>query len=233
MTGRPEYGETLVYESIVGAVPGVNIAGWRAVFVQVGLFETAVLALAWVYSLADAALAGTVAVGVAAAGSLGILAFGRLVRTVDLPEPYRRLLFGSSIEVVLGVFAFVGLVTYLFVVDPATASGSLLADLFGPEPPAVVVYVTLLVLWDLCYRTGATWWAALVSLWRSLRFRFDAETARRLRRADATNVAAALSQLALLPFLRDRPALWWLVAGHVVAVVVVAVLGALSLRVRS
>ncbi|MFB6160987.1 MAG: hypothetical protein ABEJ61_07395 [Haloferacaceae archaeon] len=228
----PEYGTAWVYESIVGAVPGANLTGGRGVLVQFVLFETSVLALAWAYGLPDAAVAGTVAVAVAAAGSVGVLRVGRTVRAVDPPETYRRLLFGSSIEVVLAVVAFAGLVTYLFVVDPASPPGSLLASLFGPDPPAPAVFLALLVLWDLCYRIGVSWWAAVVALWRSRRLRFEAGAARTLRRADATNVAFALTQLALLPFLRNQPVLWYAVAGHVVAVVVVSTLAALSLRVR-
>jgi hypothetical protein len=86
----------------------------------------------------------------------------------------------------------------------------------------VVVYLTLLVLWDLCYRIGASWWAAVVSLWRSVRYRFDADSADSLRRADAINVGFALAQLALVPFLADQPVLRLAVGGHVVAVGVVA-----------
>ena len=213
----PQYGETWVYESIVGALPGVDLSEPQAVALQLGLFETAVVVLGWYYQLPGAVLAGTVAVGVAAAGSVAMLRFSRETRGVPLPDPYRRLLFGSSIEVVLAVLAFVALVTHVFVFDPR-----LFGDLFGTDPPVVVVYLTLLVLWDLCYRIGTSWWAAVVSLWRSLRYRFDAEAAGRLRRADGINVAFAATQVVLLPFLDGQPVLQVAVAGHVVAVGVVS-----------
>ncbi|GGJ01343.1 hypothetical protein GCM10008995_09010 [Halobellus salinus] len=47
---------------------------------------------------------------------------------------------------------------------------------------ATAFYLTLLILWDLCYRIGTSWWAAVVALWRSWRYPFDAETVRHLRR---------------------------------------------------
>ncbi|MFA1609599.1 DUF7530 family protein [Halobellus rubicundus] len=226
------YGETWVYESIVGAVPGVDLTDLQAMAIQLVLFETGVLVLAWAYDLWNAVLPGTVAVAVAAAGSVVMRRFGRRTRRLDLPEPYRRLLFGSSIEVVLGVLAFVALVTHLFVFDPQTAGPGLLEGLFGPEPPVPAVYLTLLILWDLCYRIGTSWWAAVVALWRSLRFEVDPETARQLRRLDATNVAFGLFQLAMVPFLLDRPVLLVAVGGHVVAVAVVSVAAMATLRVR-
>ena len=42
----PDYGETWAYESIVGAVPGIDISTRLAVAIQVGVFQTAVLAFA-------------------------------------------------------------------------------------------------------------------------------------------------------------------------------------------
>lgn len=217
MSVGPQYGETWVYESIVGALPGVDLTEGQAVAIQLVLFEATVLVFGWYYALPGAVLAGTAAVAVAAVGSVAMLRFSRTTRAVPLPEAYRRLLFGSNVEVVLAVLAFVALVTHVFVFDP-----SLFAGLFGPDPPVVVVYLTLLVLWDLCYRIGASWWAAVVSLWRSVRYRFDAESATSLRRADAINVGFAATQLALLPFLADQPVLRLAVGGHVVAVGVVA-----------
>ncbi|MFB6282120.1 MAG: hypothetical protein ABEH40_08880 [Haloferacaceae archaeon] len=216
------FGETWVYESLVGALPGIALTRAQAIAIQFGLFEAAVLALAAVYDLWTAAVAGTVAVVVASVGSVAMLRIGAETRGLDTPEAYRRLLFGSSVEVVLAVLAFVALITHLFVVDPRSGGRTLLARLFGPAPPAVAVYLTLLVLWDLCYRIGTSWWTAVVALWRSARYRFDARTAAGLRRTDATNVAFGLVQLTLVPFLTDQPVLLVAVGGHVVAVTVVS-----------
>jgi hypothetical protein len=85
-----------------------------------------------------------------------------------------------------------------------------------------VVYLTLLILWDLCYRIGTSWWAAVVALWRSLRFRFEPDTAAGFRRTDGLNVAFAAAQVVLVPFLLDQPVLLLAVGGHVVAVAVVS-----------
>ncbi|MFB6092036.1 MAG: hypothetical protein ABEK02_03385 [Haloquadratum sp.] len=229
---RVEYGDAWVYESIVGAIPGVRLTDWQAIALQVAVFQTGVLVLAWAYDLRTAVLPGTVAVGVAAVGSGVMRRFGRRMRRLDLPDAYRHLLFGSSIEVVLGILAFVALVTYLFVYDPRHASTPLVADLLGPDPPVPVVYLMLLILWDLCYRIGTSWWAAVVALWRSWRYAFDPARVRRLRRLDALNAAFGLIQLAMVPFVVDRPVLLVAVAGHVVAVVVVTVAAIATLRVR-
>jgi hypothetical protein len=230
--GTERFGETWVYESIVGAIPGLALSDRQAIVIQLALFETGVVVLALLYDVPSAVLPGTVAVGVAAAGSVAMRQFGRRTRRLDLPEPYRRLLFGSSIEVVLGILAFVALVTHLFVFDPRYGDPPLLEWLFGPEPSVPVVYLTLLILWDLCYRIGTSWWAAVVALWRSWRYAFDAETVRRLRRLDALNVGFGLLQVAMIPFLLDRPVLLVAVGGHVVAVTVVSLSAIATLRVQ-
>lgn len=65
--------------------------------------------------------------------------------------------------------------------------------LFGPEPPVVVVYLTLLVLWDLCYRIGTSWWAVVVGLWEAIRYRFNGPTTGMVGRAGLPNVGPAVA----------------------------------------
>jgi len=227
--GQPRYGDAWVYESIVGALPGIAVPPGLAIAIQVGVFETGVVALWWYYDLPDAGLlAGTVAILVAALGSGLMLRLGTAVRSVDAPEPYRRLLFGSGVEVVLGVLAFVALVTHLFVVDPRRGGETLLEGLIGPTPPPLVVYLTLLVLWDLAYRIGTGWWACVAALYRSLRYPVDAATARGFRRADGLALVFGLAQVPLVPFVFDHPTLLVAVGGHVLAVTAVS-LSALAL----
>ncbi|WP_246391834.1 DUF7530 family protein [Halosimplex pelagicum] len=228
----PEYGETWVYESIFGALPGIDISERLALAIQFSLFEAGVLILAWYYGLADGAVAGTAAVVVATAGSVEMLRISKHVRRADPPEPYRRLLFGSSIEVVLGVLAFVALLTYLFVVDPRSAR-PLVTDLLGPEPPLAATYLTLLVLWDVCYRIGTGWWASVAALWRSVRFRFSPEQTRALARADLETMGFGVLQLLLVPFLVDHTVLLVAVVGHVLAVATVTTLSLVVLYSRT
>jgi len=228
---RPDYGETWAYESIIGALPGVELSSAEAIGIQLLIFETAVLALAWYYGLWTAAIAGTAAVLVAAVGSLEMLRISRAARASVTPEPYRQLLFSSSIEVVLAVLSFIALITHLFVFDPRNG-GLLVERLFGPDPPVLVVYLTLLVLWDLCYRIGTGWWASVVGLWRSVRYRFDPETAATLRRADRETLLFGVVQLILVPFLREHPVLLAALVGHVVAVTIVSGTSLVLLRVR-
>ncbi|MFB6083751.1 MAG: hypothetical protein ABEJ94_05855 [Halorientalis sp.] len=243
-----EYGETWAYESIVGALPGIDVSPRAAVLIQFLVFEAAVLSLAAIYDLWTAALAGTVAVVVATAGSVEMLRISQLIRggpaergdrggdagtrRRTVPESYGRLLFGSSVEVVLSVLAYVALITHLFVYAPRSGS-PLLTALFGPEPPILVVYLVLLVLWDVCYRIGTGWWASVVALWRSARYRFDPATARTLQRADLETMGFGLLQLVLVPFLASSPILRTAVVGHVVAVTLVTGASILLLRVRT
>ncbi|RXK50605.1 DUF7530 family protein [Halorientalis pallida] len=227
-----EYGETWTYESIVGALPGIDVSTRAAVVIQFLVFEVAVLVLAAIYDLWVAAAAGTVAVVVASAGSVEMLRISRFVRGEAVPESYRRLLFGSSVEVVLSVLAYVALITHLFVYDPRSGT-PLLTTLFGPDPPILVVYLVLLVLWDVCYRIGTGWWASVVGLWRSVRYRFDPGTAQALQRADLETMGFGILQLVLVPFLASSPILRTAVIGHVVAVTVVTGASILLLRVRT
>jgi hypothetical protein len=162
-----------------------------------------------------------VAVGVAAAGSALMLRLGERIRSLSTPAAYPRFLFGSQIEVALGVFAFVAVVTHLFVYDPRVSDESLLTELLGDRPPVPAVYIALLIVWDLTYRIGTGWWAAVVACWRSYRFGFDPATAAALRRIDGLNALFGVLQLALVPFVWDRPILRFAVVGHVVAVLLV------------
>jgi hypothetical protein len=227
------YGETWVYESIVGALPGINVPTWAAVAIQLFVFEIGVLALAGFYGLWAAALAGTVAVVVAAIGSVEMLRIGTLVRRIDVPEDYRDLLFSSNVEVVLSVLAYIALITHLFVFDPQQGGETLVERLFGPDPPMLAVYLMLLVLWDVCYRIGTGWWASITSLWRSARYRFDPETAAVLRRADLEILGFGLLQLVLVPFILEFPVLLAAVIAHVVAVTVVMALSVTLLGRRT
>ncbi|MDL5362804.1 hypothetical protein [Halalkalicoccus sp. NIPERK01] len=228
----PEFGETWTYESIVSALPGIDLSDRVAVAFQFGLFELGVLVFAAVYDAWSAALAGTAAVVVAAGGSVAMLRMGTLVRSVRVSPAYRKMLFGSSIEVVLSVLAFIALVTYLLVVDPRQSQTPLLNGLFGPEPPTVLVYFTLLLCWDLCYRIGTSWWVGVVSLWRAIRYPVDPETASTLGRVDRLNVGFGLLQVILVPFVVDHPSLLAALAGHILAVVTFSGLSYLIARRR-
>ncbi|NIB98170.1 hypothetical protein [Halobacterium sp. R2-5] len=226
------YGEAWVYESIVGAIPGVDVAERTAVLVQFAGFEAVLLALALAYDLPEAVLPGTVAVVVAAGGSAFMLAIGKRARRSRLPVRYRRLLFASSLEVVLGVVAYVVLLTYLFVYDPRDGA-TLFAGLLGDSPPLLPAAFALLVLWDVCYRIGTGWWASVVGLWLSLTHEFDADTADAARSVGYRTLAFGALQTALLPFVWTHPPLAVAVGGHVAAVVTVTTAALLAVEQRS
>lgn len=231
-TSGAEYGDTWVYEGIVGALPGINLDQRLALGVQFAGFEAGVLALAWLYDLPQAAVAGTVAVLVATVGSAAMVHIANLVRSDGMPEAYQKFLFASNIEVVLTVFAYAALLTHLFVLDGRLGGEPLLESLLGEEPPVAAVYLVLVILWDVCYRIGAAWWASVAALWRSVRFRFDAPTRGSLRRADYATVGFGLLQLAFVPLLLDRPLLLVALLGHVAAVLVVTASALVLLRTR-
>ncbi|MFW6018371.1 MAG: DUF7530 family protein [Halapricum sp.] len=222
--GRDEPEDRWVYESIVGAIPGVEFSRAGAMAIQLTLFGLGVIALAALTDRWTAAPAGLAAVAVVSAGSVLMLTLGRRIRELDVPRRYTHALFGSQIEIVLGVFSYVGLVTYLFVAEPRQTARPLIEVLLGPEPSVLAVYFTLLVLWDVCYRIGTGWWASVVGLWRSVLFadRFDRPTRRALIETDLLTIGFAAVQITLLPFLYGQPLLALLVAGHVVAVTLVS-----------
>jgi len=228
----PEFGQTWTYESIIDALPGVDISERVAFAIQFGLFEVGLLVFAAVYGLWDGALAGTVAVFLATVGSFEMLRISKLVRRADMPDSYERLVFGSSIEVVLGVLAFCALLTYLFVLDPRDGT-TLIAGLLGENPPIPAAYLALLVAWDVCYRIGTGWWASVVALWRSVNYPLGPDRRRVMRRADLETMGFGLLQLLLVPFLLDHAVLLFAVVGHVVAVTVVTGLSLLALSVRA
>ncbi|ODR81196.1 hypothetical protein BG842_00200 [Haladaptatus sp. W1] len=216
---RPVYRWT--YESIVDAIPGVTFPDWLALTIQFVLFEGVMLLLAWRYDLWHAVPAGTAAIVVATAGSALMLLIGRRVRDLSMPTAYRKLLFGSSIEVVLGVIAYVALITYLLVYTPRTGA-PLLESLLGTAPPIPAVFLTLLVLWDVCYRIGTAWWASVIGFWVAFRHPTEGATRRYLRRVDAFVICFALLQLVLVPFVRGYDLLVFALVGHVVAVLCVS-----------
>jgi hypothetical protein len=230
MVRTPEYGETWVYESLVGAIPGFELSDRVAIGIQFAVFEVALLAVAAVYDLWDAVLPGTVAVVVAAGGSWLMLRYSRAVRALRAPDDYRRLLFGSSLEVVLGVLGFVVLVTYLFVTDPLASDQPLLEGLLGAEPPAPAAALALLILWDVVYRIGTCWWATVAGCYRAFAYEFGPGTTREYVRTDGLNVAFAGLQLLFVPFVLDYPVLLAGLLGHAFLVVAVAGLSILVQR---
>ncbi|MFB6224565.1 MAG: hypothetical protein ABEH86_12955 [Haloarcula sp.] len=230
---HPEYGETWVYESIVGALPGIQLPTWAAMAIQLLIFEVAIVGLSWYYGVWSAAIAGTAVVFVATIGSAEMLRISTLVRRIDVPPTYRALLFASNVEVVLSVLAYVALLTHLFVFDPQVSSSPLLTELFGSEPPVLVVYLTLLILWDVSYRIGTGWWASVTGLWRSARYRFDPETARVFVRADLETWGFGVLQLVLVPFILDQAVLLAALVSHVIAVTIVTCVSIGLLRYRS
>ncbi len=211
----PEY--RWAYESIVDGIPGVTFPDWFALTVQFVLFEGPMLLLTWQYDLWHAVPAGTAAIVVATVGSALMLLIGRRVRDLTIPMQYRKLLFGSSIEVMLGVIAYVALVTYLLVYTPRTGA-PLLSSLLGSSPPILAVFLMLLILWDVCYRIGTAWWASVISFWVAVKYPSETKTRHDLRRVDAVVIAFALLQLVLVPFVWGYDLLVFALVGHVIAV---------------
>jgi hypothetical protein len=213
-----------VYESIVDAIPGVEFTRAQALVIQLVLFEAGVILLAAIYGTWSAVPAGTAAVVVVSAGSGLMLTLGRRIRGLDVPPVYTKVLFGSQIEIVLGVSSYVLLITYLFVIDPQSAGEPLLNTLFGAEYNPIVVAFTLLVLFDVCYRIGTGWWASIVGLWRTVLYGADLSPRTRsgLLRADLVTIGFAWVQTVMLPFVADHPLLLFAVSGHVAAVTLVS-----------
>ncbi|MFP4529768.1 MAG: hypothetical protein ACLFNC_00600 [Halodesulfurarchaeum sp.] len=229
---RPPGEREWVYESIVRSVPGVNTSRRVAVAVQFLAFEAAVLGLGWYHGLWGAAVAGTAGVLVAVAGSVFMLRLSRGLRSGEGPDRYVELLFGSSVELVLGLVTFTILIVYAFVYDPQGAGPSLVADLLGDPPPLAFTFVLLLVGWDVAYRIGVGWWASVTGCWRSLTLAegVPRSTRRRFVRLDAMTIGFASLQLVLVPVLGGHPLVQIALLGHVIAVALVSGASILLLR---
>ena len=233
MSGRrPPGSAEWVYESLIRSVPGVNASRRTALAVQFIGFEAAVLLLGWYHGRPEAAIAGTVGVLVAVAGSAFMLRLSQGLRASGGPDRYRDLLFGSSIEIVLGLVSYTLLVVYAFVYDPLHGGDTLVTDLLGGEPSVVFSFVLLMIGWDVAYRIGVGWWACVTGLWRSLTAAESLSPAsrRRFLRLDAMTVGFASLQLLVVPVLAGHPILQAAVIGHVVAVALVAGVSILLLR---
>jgi hypothetical protein len=232
MDGQPreplELGDW-AYVTLVSAVPGLSLGSRSALAAQFLLFEGLAVALAARYGRWEALLFGTIAIGVATIGSGFMLLLSDKVRALDPPARYRRALFHSSVDVVMGLVAFIGLLTYLLV----NGRGTLLQRVLGDPVPAPAIFFALLVAWDLSYRIGTAWWASITGLWRAATFGRGLPDAvrRKYARVDLFTLAFAGLQLLLVPFLWSDRVLTWLVIGHVVAVAIVSSL-AIGLQLR-
>lgn len=232
MTGRPPGTTEWVYESIVRSVPIVKTSRSTALAVQFVGFEAAVLVLAWYHGLPRAAVAGTVGVVVAVAGSAFMLWLSRRFRAQSEPQGYLELLFGSGIEIVLGLVSFILLIVYAFVYDPLAPGPALVETLLGDQPPLLLSVLLLLIGWDVAYRIGVGWWACVTGLWRTVRYAetLAVGTRRRFARLDAATVGFAAIQLLVLPVLGGHPILQAAVVGHVASVAAVSGTSILLLR---
>lgn len=221
-TDRPigVYGETWVFESIVGAVPGVDVSDRTVLLAQFVAFEALVVVVSLGFDRTRAILPGTAAILVATAGSGLMLDIGRRLRSTPVPRTYRQLLFSSSLEVVLGVLGYAAVLTVLFVYQPR--HGPTFVDaLLGPTVQVVPAFLFFMVLWDLCYRIGTGWWIGLLALWRTVGEEVDPAAAADLRAVDYRTAAFGLVQLTLVPFVWDYPVLVAGLVGHVLAVLLV------------
>lgn len=211
------------YVSLISTLPGLSLAPRRALALQFLAFETPAVGLAAWYGLWDVLPVVTVAIAVSTAGSGLMVVLSDRLQSLEPPEAYRRALFDSGVDVLMGVVAFVMLVTYLLVAPPGPDRGAI-SGYFGGRLPAAAVAFGLLVGWDLCYRVGTAWWASITGLWRSVRYRagFEAHARRTYRRLDLLTVGFAGLQLLLLPFVWGDRVLALAILIHVAAVVVVS-----------
>lgn len=223
-----------VYESIIRSVPGLNASRSVALAVQFVGFELAILGLSWYHGLPRAAIAGTVGVLVAVAGSAFMLRLASGIRDAETPEPYRHLLFGSRIELVLGLISFLILVVYVFIYDVRQPGQPLVTGLLGERPPLLFSFMLLMIGWDVAYRIGVGWWASVVGLWRSLYHsaRLSSTVRGRFQRLDGLTIVFATVQILLVPLLSGHPLLQLAVLGHIVAVIIVSGASILVLRKR-
>lgn len=221
------------YLSLVEVLPGRPPATSLALAGQFLVFEAAALGLAAGYDIWAAVPVATVAITISTLGSGLMMRLNDRIRALSPPSRYRRLLFDSSVDVVMGLVAFLFLVTYLLV-DARGPGPDALDTLLGSPLPAPAVFLSLVVGWDLAYRIGIGWWASVTGLWRAVVYtdRFDPATKRAFARADGLTIGFAALQLLLVPFLWPVQPLALLVLGHVLAVLAVSGLAIAVGRLR-
>lgn len=223
MTGPTGPGAGWTFLRIVGALPFVPRDPRFAAAAQVAVFGAGGVGAAAYYGAWRALPLAVVAVLVSAIGSVLMGSLSRRIRALDPPPAYRGLLFDSGFDVVMGLVAFIALVSYLLVDGIGPGSG-LVERLLGPSPPGPAVFLGLVLAWDLTYRIGIGWWASVTGLWRAIRFTdgMDRATRTAYARADSRTIAFAAVQLPLVAVLPGEPVLRWLVVAHVLAVVLVS-----------
>lgn len=218
------------YVSLVSALPGVTPDPRLALAVQFLCFEGVAIGLAAWYERWGALPFATSAILVATLGSGLMVVLSERVLELDPPDPYRRILFESSLDVVMGLIAFIALLSHLL----ANGQGALLRRLLGDPLPAPAVFFALFLAWDLSYRIGTAWLASITGFWRSISFGRALEPAARRAyvRTDLLTMSFAGLQLLLVPLLWPDRVLAGLVVGHVVAVALVSSV-AIGLQFRS
>jgi hypothetical protein len=143
------------------------------------------------------------------------------IHSANPPDSYRRVVFDSSIDIVMGLIAFITVITYLLI-DAYNPTNGFLARLFAGAPPAPVIFFALIIAWDLTYRIGIGWWTSITSLWRTVMVRTGQSRHYDYHYADLYTIAFAALQLLLLPFLWPDRFLSYLLIGHVAAVLIVS-----------
>lgn len=230
---RPDRSGSWAYVSLVTVLPGLSLDPLLALGVQFVVFEAGAIGLAAWYGLWQALPIATAAIALSTLGSAMMVSLSDRINALEPPEPYRRILFDSSVDVVMGVVAFIALATYLLV-DARGPGMELFERVLGVSLPALAVYFTLLVAWDLAYRIGTSWWVSVTGLWRSVAFgdRFDGAAAAGYVRTDLLTMGFAGLQLVLVPLLWPDVFLVVVVLGHVGAVFVVSGLAIAIQRLR-
>lgn len=230
---RPDRSGSWAYVSLVTVLPGLSLDPLLALGVQFVVFEAGAIGLAAWYGLWQALPIATAAIALSTLGSAMMVSLSDRINALEPPEPYRRILFDSSVDVVMGVVAFIALATYLLV-DARGPGMELFERVLGVSLPALAVYFALLVAWDLAYRIGTSWWVSVTGLWRAVAFgdRFDGAAAAGYVRTDLLTMGFAGLQLVLVPLFWPDVFLVVVVLGHVGAVFVVSGLAIAIQRLR-
>lgn len=232
-SGQSPAGGGWAYVSLASLVPGRSYDPAVALTGQFLGFTAVAVGLAAWYGRWELLPLATAAIAVSTAGSGLMVALDARVRALDPPPAYRRLLFDASLDVVMGLVAFIAFLTYLLLEASGPAPGFLGARL-GEPLPALAVAFTLVVAWDLSYRIGTAWWAGLTGLWRTVAFGRELDRPARAGyvRTELLVAGFAALQLLLVPFLWPDRLLALLVLGHVAAVLAVSALSIGLLRTR-
>jgi len=172
-----------VFELIVENLPPFSFLPRKySVFFQLLFLELAGILIGIIFKLSfPMILLGSVGIMVAVLWSVIILQLAPVLRSFRVPlskgenlllERYKKILFHRHyLELLIGIVVFAAITIYLLTFYRYFSEISLINYWFGNEVNPILLAVTFVLIWDICYRMGVGIWISYLTLWRSIKLR--------------------------------------------------------------